>query len=171
MRELVFVRMGKGEGHITYSIVVQLDDGKVLIYRTCLPSHKYSCRTHPSPDTVSSRFFLWTSTIDLFLPERNLPTQKKKPISINFQLQLAVAFVCSIKLLTNAYVNACRRALWEACQLPVYSHSSILAHMVRALAVRVTILKAVLLCACIHSLISIFIMQHNHNIHYAVNNQ
>jgi len=61
------------------------------------PSHTLSF-----PDTVSSRCFLWTSTRDLFLPEMNLLTQKRKLISINFQslsVRLAVAFVYSIKLI------------------------------------------------------------------------
>ena len=99
MCERVFVRMREGEGHITNSSCTTGWWGSLHIPCPSL-THKHSCHTLSSPDMVSSRFFLWTSTRDLFLPERNLPTQKRKPISSNFQLlrvRLAVAFVYSIK--------------------------------------------------------------------------
>jgi len=65
-REGVFVR-GKGTSLIKIKIVVvQLDGGKVPMYCIC-PSGPHTCHTLSSPDTVSSRFFLWTSTRDLSL--------------------------------------------------------------------------------------------------------
>ena len=53
------------EKGISRIVVVQLDGGEVFTYHTksSCPSltHKHFCHTHPSPDTVSSRCFLWTS--------------------------------------------------------------------------------------------------------------